>query len=212
MVLRRLWKCYNLKLNCFVCYKQSNWLKKVITCIYHISKYSWHRDSHETHKVISSDLPCCDISVNERSDFNRMTNPSLKNKKTHTCSNTSCLGGGGAFFVGWDTLGGCDTFGVGGSAIFPRLGLTGSSGSSYTSYSNTIIISHYLKLKSNQKLFRWINGLFLKGLSGSLSYGSWIYNYLCNQCLSLLMLWVQILLRWGVLDTTLCDKVCQWFV
>jgi hypothetical protein len=34
------------------------------------------------------------------------------------------------------------------------------------------------------------------------SYGSWIYNYLCNQCLSPL--------RWGVLDTTLCDKVCQW--
>ena len=34
------------------------------------------------------------------------------------------------------------------------------------------------------------------------SYGSWIYNYLCNQCRS-----------WrGVLDTTLCDKVCQWLV
>jgi hypothetical protein len=32
---------------------------------------------------------------------------------------------------------------------------------------------------------------------------SWINNYLCNQCLSLLM-W------WGVLSTTLCDKVCQW--
>ena len=38
----------------------------------------------------------------------------------------------------------------------------------------------------------------------------WIYNYLCNQCLSPLNLWVWILLRWGVLDTTLCDKVCQW--
>jgi len=24
------------------------------------------------------------------------------------------------------------------------------------------------------------------------SYGSWIYNYLCNQCLSQLRLWVQI--------------------
>jgi len=42
------------------------------------------------------------------------------------------------------------------------------------------------------------------------SYGSWIYNFLRNQCLSPLTLWVQILLRWGVLDTTLCDKVCQW--
>ena len=31
----------------------------------------------------------------------------------------------------------------------------------------------------------------------SWSHGSWIYYYLCNQCLS-------------PLDTTLCDKVCQW--
>jgi hypothetical protein len=42
------------------------------------------------------------------------------------------------------------------------------------------------------------------------SYNSWIYNYLCNHCLSPLTLWVRILLRWGVLDTTLCDKVSQW--
>jgi hypothetical protein len=42
------------------------------------------------------------------------------------------------------------------------------------------------------------------------SYGSWIYNYLCNQCLSSLALWVLILLRWGILDTTLCDQVCHW--
>ena len=34
------------------------------------------------------------------------------------------------------------------------------------------------------------------------------YGY--NQCLSPLMLWVRIPLRRGVLDTTLCDKVCQW--
>ena len=39
---------------------------------------------------------------------------------------------------------------------------------------------------------------------------SWIYNYLCNQCLSPLTLWVRTLLRRGVLNTTLCDKVCQW--
>jgi hypothetical protein len=44
------------------------------------------------------------------------------------------------------------------------------------------------------------------------SYSSWIYNYLCNQCLSSLMLWVQILLRQGVFETTLSDKVCQWLV
>jgi hypothetical protein len=45
----------------------------------------------------------------------------------------------------------------------------------------------------------------------SWSHGSWIYNYLCNQCLSPLTLWVRIPLRRGVLDTTLCDKVCHWF-
>ena len=49
-----------------------------------------------------------------------------------------------------------------------------------------------------------------KGASWSWSYCSWIYNYLCNQGLSALMLWVRIALRWGVIDTTLCDKVCQW--
>jgi len=30
--------------------------------------------------------------------------------------------------------------------------------------------------------------------SWSWSYGSWIYNYLCNQCLSLRKLWAWILL------------------
>jgi hypothetical protein len=35
-------------------------------------------------------------------------------------------------------------------------------------------------------------------------------NYLCNQCLSPLMLWVRIRSGRGVLDTTLSDKVCQW--
>ena len=45
-----------------------------------------------------------------------------------------------------------------------------------------------------------------------LGYGSWIYNYICNQHLSLLTLWVRIPLRRGVFDTTLCDKVCQWLV
>ena len=42
------------------------------------------------------------------------------------------------------------------------------------------------------------------------SYVSWTYNYLCNQCLSPLKLPVRITLRRGVLDTTWCDKVCQW--
>ena len=40
------------------------------------------------------------------------------------------------------------------------------------------------------------------------SYGSWIDNYLCNQCLSPLMLRVRISIR--AMCTTLCDNVCQW--
>jgi hypothetical protein len=44
----------------------------------------------------------------------------------------------------------------------------------------------------------------------SWSYDSWIYNYLWNQSLSPLKLWVRILIRRGIPDTTLSDKVCQW--
>ena len=50
--------------------------------------------------------------------------------------------------------------------------------------------------------------MYDRGLSWPWSYGSWIYNYLCNQCLSPLMLWVRISIR--ARCTTLCDKVCQW--
>jgi hypothetical protein len=42
------------------------------------------------------------------------------------------------------------------------------------------------------------------------SNDSWIYNYIYNQCLSPLMLWVRILI--SAKCTTLCDKVCQCFV
>jgi hypothetical protein len=45
-------------------------------------------------------------------------------------------------------------------------------------------------------------------LSWPWSYYSWIYNYLCKQCLSLLMLWIRISIR--ARCTTLCDKVSQW--
>ena len=45
-------------------------------------------------------------------------------------------------------------------------------------------------------------------MSWSWSYGSWIDNYLCNLCLSPLMLWVR--LRICGRCITLCDKVCQW--
>ena len=50
--------------------------------------------------------------------------------------------------------------------------------------------------------------IYLYGSSWPWSYGSWIYNCLCNQCLSPLMLWVWIPLR--ARCTTLCDKVWQW--
>ena len=46
-----------------------------------------------------------------------------------------------------------------------------------------------------------------EGLSWSRSYGSWIHNYLYNQCLSPLKF--ESCSGRGVLDTTLCDKVCQ---
>jgi hypothetical protein len=40
-------------------------------------------------------------------------------------------------------------------------------------------------------------------------YGSCIYNYICNQCLSPLTLWVRIPVMRGELDTTLCSTM-QW--
>jgi hypothetical protein len=55
--------------------------------------------------------------------------------------------------------------------------------------------------------FLWKFGSF-KAPSWQWLHGSLIYYYLCNQCLSPLMLWVWISIRaWC---TTLCDKVCQW--
>ena len=44
-------------------------------------------------------------------------------------------------------------------------------------------------------------------------YSSWIYNYLCNKCISPLLLWYQIRLRRGVLDTTFCQRLAagRWF-
>ena len=46
----------------------------------------------------------------------------------------------------------------------------------------------------------------ISGPSWPWSYGSWIYNYLCNQCLSPLMWLVRISIR--ARCTTLCDKIC----
>jgi hypothetical protein len=76
----------------------------------------------------------------------------------------------------------------------------------------TLIISeNYLKknIKKKKRKKSALRSSFEKP-SWSWLYGSWIYDYLRSQCLSPLMLWVWIPLRQGVLDTTLCNKVCQW--
>ena len=69
-----------------------------------------------------------------------------------------------------------------------------------------IILYFTVNRQNQQKTFF----LSFWGWSWSWSYGSWIYDYLCNQCWSPLTLWVQIPLRQCVLDTTLCAKVWQW--
>ena len=66
--------------------------------------------------------------------------------------------------------------------------------------------SYKLRIVSIHQKFRKRRG---RGSSWPWSYGSWIYNYLCNPCLSSLMLWVWIaMIRARCI--TLCDKVCQW--
>jgi hypothetical protein len=65
--------------------------------------------------------------------------------------------------------------------------------------SNNVCSCYIVYIKLNKKfslisLWRW-------------SYGSWIHNYLCNQCLSQLMLWVRISIRERY--AALCDKVCK---
>jgi hypothetical protein len=72
------------------------------------------------------------------------------------------------------------------------------------------LLSIVLDNQSSQNAHRHNIQTILYGPSWPWSYGSWIDNYLCNQCLSPLTLWVRIPLRRGVLDTPLCNKVCQW--
>jgi hypothetical protein len=76
-----------------------------------------------------------------------------------------------------------------------------------------IVFIHYYFNPAMKWCFRYFLELhfWMKALpSWSWSHGSWIYNYLCNQCLSPLTLWVLTPLRRDTLVTTLCDKVCQW--
>ena len=85
--------------------------------------------------------------------------------------------------------------------------------------SHLISCDFYIEIKILFVISRDLNlnwGLyFLKlsiylGPSWSWSYGSWIYHYQCILCLSPLKSWVETYSWWGVLDKTLCDKVCQW--
>ena len=54
-------------------------------------------------------------------------------------------------------------------------------------------------------------GRIVEGPSWLWTYGSWIYNYLCNQCLSPLKLWVRIpFMASCIRYIKLCNKDCQW--
>jgi hypothetical protein len=59
---------------------------------------------------------------------------------------------------------------------------------------------------NNISVISWRSALLVEETGGVL----WIYNYLCNQCISPLTLWVRTPFGRVVLDTALCDKVCQW--
>ena len=67
---------------------------------------------------------------------------------------------------------------------------------------------HHIGVRMVIWIDHWLSWTTRLGPSWLWSYGSWIYNYLCNQFLSPLMLWDQISIR--ARCTTLCDKVCQW--
>jgi hypothetical protein len=49
-----------------------------------------------------------------------------------------------------------------------------------------------------------------QGPSWSWSYGSWIYNYLCNQCLSPLNLWARVMVM--VFNTTMFQQYFSYIV
>ena len=76
----------------------------------------------------------------------------------------------------------------------------------------TILKFHRNKFIFPDKLHNILTTVLViaEGPSWLWSHGSWIYNYLCHQCLSPLMLWVRISMR--ARCTILCDKVCQWIV
>ena len=69
------------------------------------------------------------------------------------------------------------------------------------------VLVHNIKECRVHKISFVKTGIYNTKKRGPWSYGSWINNYLCNQCLSLLMwAWISIRTR----CTTLCNKVWQW--
>ena len=68
---------------------------------------------------------------------------------------------------------------------------------------------HFLVFNKSNSFYFIFQYPIIAGPSWSWSHGSWIYNCLCNLCISPLKLFGPRSWR-DVLDTTLCDKVCQW--
>jgi hypothetical protein len=73
----------------------------------------------------------------------------------------------------------------------------------------SIDIAQWLRHSNLKCQLHTLSLYVIKEPSWPWSYGSWIYNYLCNQCLSPLMLWVRISIR--ARCTTLCDKFVSDF-
>jgi len=71
-----------------------------------------------------------------------------------------------------------------------------------------------MRMTSHRNINLWHNSNYFTQWRGewSWSHGNWIYNYFCNQCLSLLKLSIRFSLRRGDLDKMLWHKVCQWLV
>jgi hypothetical protein len=69
----------------------------------------------------------------------------------------------------------------------------------------------FYPIKINFSLNNWKIQLFSHHtiLNPLLWYGSWIYNYMCNRCLSPLKLWVRIQLMARCTHYNF-DQVCQW--
>ena len=65
-------------------------------------------------------------------------------------------------------------------------------------------------IQLTQRLIGLHYSIVFRGQSWSWSYGSWIYNYLCNQCPSPLKLWVRTPFMVRCTRHTLSYKVCQW--